>query len=261
MLAGRTVMIAGAAGNGVAAGLRSTITTAGARLVLIDSNLDALDAAGQQYEDGITIQADIAHESQLDSAFAELARRGVVLDGLVNNAGIGMNKLVTAVSTEEFDQVMAVDLRGTWLVSKHFGRQAEPGSAIVNISSVHARASQFGHAVYAAAKAGVEGLTRGIALDLGPLGIRCNAVAPGLVRADQNAALFAAVTADPEQYHRRHNSEHQALLHQIDTDDVGWAVTFLLSDLARSITAQTLAVDAGMSAMLYDRVWVGDHRQ
>lgn len=260
MLHGRTVMVAGAAGSGVAAGLRAAISAAGARLVLVDRDAQALAKVVAAYPDSLALDADISLEREVVDLFRRLADEGVSIDGLVNNASIGLNKIFSEATSDEFDHVLGIGLRGTWLVAKEFAKQAEDGAAIVNISSVHARASQYGYALYASAKAAVEGLTRGIALDLGPLGIRCNAVAPGLVDAAQNADLLATVTDDPLLYLQRHTAEHQAIPRIIDSLDVGWAVTFLLSKLARSITGQTLAVDAGISVMLYDRVWAGDSR-
>jgi NAD(P)-dependent dehydrogenase (short-subunit alcohol dehydrogenase family) len=151
---------------------------------------------------------------------------------------------------------MDVDVRGPWLMARAFVRHlrnADRVGSIVNISSVHAHSTMHRYALYATAKAAVEGMTRGMAVELGPLGIRCNAVAPGYVDSAQNAGLLRTLTDDPAGWVERHTHRDQALPRLVQPADCGNAVAFLLSDAALCITGQTLAVDAGLTAMLYRR--------
>ena len=126
-------------------------------------------------------------------------------------------------------------------------------ASIVNISSVHAHSTTARYALYASAKAGVEGLTRGLAVELGPMNIRCNAIAPGYVHAEQNFDLIRTWTDDPQAWIRAHSVNQQALEFEIEPIDCGWVVAFLLSELARAITGQVIRVDAGMTALIYNK--------
>ena len=109
------------------------------------------------------------------------------------------------------------------------------------------------YAIYAGAKAAVEGLTRGMAVELGPHGIRCNAIAPGYVHAEQNLALISTFSADPEAWVDRHTNLEQVLPRLIEPVDCGWSAVFLLSEMSRCVTGQTLVVDAGLTTSLYTR--------
>ena len=121
---------------------------------------------------------------------------------------------------------------------------------IVNISSVHALATMLRYAIYASAKAAVEGFTRGMAVELGKYEIRVNAVAPGYVHAEQNYDLIKTWTDDPEQWVRNYIEKEQVIPHEIHPVDCGHTVAFLLSDLSRSITGQVIYVDNGSTIKL-----------
>jgi NAD(P)-dependent dehydrogenase (short-subunit alcohol dehydrogenase family) len=125
--------------------------------------------------------------------------------------------------------------------------------SIVNISSVNALATMSHYAIYASAKAAVEGLTRGMAVELGPMDIRVNAVGPGYVHAEQNYALIKTWSDDPEQWVKDFVKDQQVLLHDIAPVDCGNAVAFLLSDLSSAITGQVLYVDKGTTSLLFNR--------
>ena len=133
-------------------------------------------------------------------------------------------------------------------MSKFFVNQLlknnSPGS-IVNVSSVHARATISRYAIYASAKSAVEGLTRGMAVELGKHEIRVNAIAPGYVHAEQNYDLLRTWTNDPEQWVRDYIENEQVIHRAIKAEDCGYTVAFLLSDLSKSITGQTIYVDNG----------------
>jgi NAD(P)-dependent dehydrogenase (short-subunit alcohol dehydrogenase family) len=256
LLRGEVVLVTGAAGEGVGRGVCDALDAAGASLVLVDIEERALEEARRRYPGSIGIVGDVSDADAVARILEEAAAHHGALTGLVNSAGIGLNRLAHEASSTEFDRLFAVDVRGQWLMAAGFSRRlieaGRPG-AIVNISSVHARSTMSGYAIYAAAKAACEGLTRGLAVELGAHAIRCNAVAPGYVHADQNITLLSAIVEDPEAWVRRHTEVEQPLTSEIAPIDVGAAVAFLLSPASGSITGQTLAVDAGLQARLYSR--------
>jgi NAD(P)-dependent dehydrogenase (short-subunit alcohol dehydrogenase family) len=255
-LAGKAVLVTGAAGSGVGAGICRALGDAGARLVVNALTEEEAQRAAAEHGAVAGFTADVSDPAQVDAMFAAVDEQVGPLDGLVNNAGIGLDRPAHQASVEEFERLFAVDQRGVWLAARAFARQAlrhgRPGS-IVNISSIHALATMSGYALYAAAKAGVEGLTRGMAVELGGAGVRCNAISPGYVHSQQNLELMAGWTDDPQAWVRSHTVNQQALEREIEPIDCGWAAAFLLSDLSRCITGQVLRIDAGTTALVYSR--------
>ena len=163
------------------------------------------------------------------------------VDILVNNAGITRDKLAARMSEEDFDAVIATNLKGAFLMTKAVLRpmmRAKSG-AIVNMASVVGIMGNAGQANYAASKAGLIGMTKSIAREVASIGIRVNAVAPGYIETDMTAAM-------PE-------AAQQAMCCAIPAaragkpEDVAHAVAFLVSDEAAYITGQVLAVDGGMA--------------
>ncbi len=177
-------------------------------------------------------------------AEAERALGG--LDGLVNNAGINAYFDAVAMTEEDWDTVFAVDLKAAWMLAKAtLPGLIERRGAIVNISSIQAQLTIKGFFPYAAAKAGLEGLTRSLALEYAPAGVRVNAVAPGYTdtrlvgewldrQPDPQATLDSVVATIP-------------MARIADPREVGNVVVFLLSDQASAITGATIAVDCGLS--------------
>lgn len=255
-LRGKRILVTGAAGSGVGAGVCQAVHEAGGRLVLNDVDRDACEEAAARYPDALALPGDVADPAEVQGMFDRLAARGVTLDGLVNNAGIGLSRNAHEATPDEVARLHGVDWRGVWLVARAFTQQLlarARGGSIVNVSSVHAAATMRGYAVYAGAKAGVEGLTRGLAVELGPHDIRCNAVAPGYVHSRQNLDLIRSWSDDPDAWVRAHTVEQQALEREIAPLDCGWAAVFLLSERSRCVTGQVLRVDAGTTAMLYNK--------
>jgi len=254
-LSKQTILVTGAGGNGVGAGICKVLSECGAKLIINDSCNDKVDAAVALYPGAVGFVADISAYRSVEALFNHIKDQIGPIDGLVNNAGVGLNKSAHLAQIEEFDQLYAVDVRGLWMMSKAFIAQLLhydiPGN-IVNISSVHAHSTTAGYAIYASAKAAVETLTKGMAIEVGKDQIRVNSIAPGYVHAEQNFELIAKWTDEPSQWVAQHNVNQQALNHQISNIDVGNSTAFLLSSLSRSITGQTLRVDNGMTAMLYN---------
>ena len=180
------------------------------------------------------------------SAAAEALGKAVLadagrLDFLVNNAGVTRDGLFLRMSEEDFDVVLATNLRGTFLVCKAFARAMAKsrGGRIVNIGSVVGLTGNAGQVNYAASKAGLIGLSKSLAQELAGRGVTVNVVAPGLIETDMTAGLPADVRA--------------TMLQQIPLarmgapEDIARVVAFLCSDAASYITGQTLVVDGGMT--------------
>jgi NAD(P)-dependent dehydrogenase (short-subunit alcohol dehydrogenase family) len=169
------------------------------------------------------------------------------LDGLVNNAGVNAYFDAVAMTEEDWDSVFAVDLKAAWMLAKAaLPALIERRGAIVNISSIQARLTLRGFFPYAAAKAGLEGLTRSLALDYAAAGVRVNAVAPGYTETHL-VQEWLGLQSDPA-------ATLQSVLANIPMGrmatprEIGDVVAFLLSDRASAIAGATVAVDCGTGA-------------
>ena len=182
----------------------------------------------------------VSESTSVTEAFAHILERFGNLDGLVNNAGITRDTLLLRMKDEDFDAVLQTNLRGTYLCTKAAMKgmlKARVGS-IVNISSVIGQMGNPGQANYAASKAGVEGFTRAIALEVASRGIRVNCVAPGFIVTEMTDAL------DDKQ---KEAIQNRIPLGRLGTvDDVASATAYLMSDQSTYITGQVLQVNGGM---------------
>ncbi len=163
------------------------------------------------------------------------------LDILVNNAGITRDNLIMKMSEEDFDAVLSTNLKGAFNCVKHVARQMlkQRSGRIINISSVSGVMGNAGQANYCASKAGVIGLTKSVARELGSRGITSNAVAPGFIETEMTAVLSEEVKTSM--------GEQIPLKRFGQTQDVAETVAFLASDLAGYITGQVIHVDGGMA--------------
>ena len=161
------------------------------------------------------------------------------LDILVNNAGITKDNLIMKMSEDDFDAVIATNLKGAFNCIKHVSRQMlkQRGGRIINISSVSGVMGNAGQVNYSASKAGV--ITKSVARELGSRGITANAVAPGFIRTEMTDVL-------PEEV-KKAMGEQIPLKRFGETKDIAEAVAFLASDEAAYITGQVLQVDGGMA--------------
>jgi len=168
---------------------------------------------------------------------------------LVNNAGVNAYYDATAMTEAEWNRVFDVDLKGAWLCAKHAlqpMKRAGRGS-IVNIASIHASLTIAGMFPYAAAKAGLLGLTRSLALEYGPAGIRVNAILPGYTRT-RLVDEWLRTQPDPVAMERR-VIEIQPLRRMAAPADIANVVAFVASDEASAITGASLAADCGLGIM------------
>ena len=238
------VVTGGSRGIGRAIALR--LAEGGASVVVnYHSNQDAADKVVQRIEalgsKAVAVQADVSQTAEaqtlLDTAKNQFGR----IDILVNNAGTTRDTLLVRMSEEDWDIVLDTSLKGAFNCIRAVGRQMmrQRYGRIVNITSVAGIGGNAGQANYASAKAGLIGLTKTVAKELGGRGITCNAVAPGLVPTDLTASL-------PENLVQL--AIERTPLGRIGTpEDMAAAVAFLASDQASFITGQILAVDGGLA--------------
>jgi 3-oxoacyl-[acyl-carrier protein] reductase len=243
-LTGSVALVTGA-GRGIGRAIALSLAAAGADVAVNDFADEAacaavvaeIEALGRQ---GLVVMGDISDEQQVN-AMVERAETDLgPLSIVVNNAGITRDNVVMLMDPADFDSVIATHLRGAFLVSKAAARKMfrRRAGCIINLASVVGRRGNAGQANYAAAKAGVIGLTKSLAKELGARGVRVNAIAPGYIDTPMTQAL-------PEET-RKLIVDATPLKSIGTTDDVANAVVFLASPQARFVTGVTLPVDGGL---------------
>jgi acetoacetyl-CoA reductase/3-oxoacyl-[acyl-carrier protein] reductase len=231
-LEGRTALVAGGSG-GIGAATVALFARAGARVL-------SVDRAGLAVPEGAEgIAADLADPRSCEALFTELAKRTDVLDLVVHAAGITRDKVLWKMSDEDWSEVLDVNLGSAFRLLRGSVPllRARGNGSIVLISSINGERGKFGQANYAASKAGMIGLARSAARELGRFGVRVNVVAPGLVKTAMTAGLAAE--------HLQKAIDETVLGRAAEPDDVAQAALFLCSDLSRHITGQVLRVDGG----------------
>jgi NAD(P)-dependent dehydrogenase (short-subunit alcohol dehydrogenase family) len=247
-LDGKSVVFTGAA-RGIGAAIAEAVIEAGGAVALLDIDPAGADTAAALSDRGAALffACDVRSLDEVERAVSAAEQELGGLDGLVNNAGINAYFDAVEMTEADWDSVFAVDLKAAWMLAKATlpGLIARRGS-IVNISSLQARLTLRGFFPYAAAKAGLEGLTRSLALDYAAAGVRVNAVAPGYTETHL-VREWLDLQDDPEAT-LKHVLENIPLGRMASPREVGDAVVFLLSEQASAITGATLAVDCGIGA-------------
>ena len=243
----RTVIVTGAA-SGIGAAIATRFLTDGFPVLLFDVNgqgaQDVVEGTGRDAK-ALVVRGDAGDESSVREAVAKAMENFGPVGVMVNNVGIEINGTIEEQSREDWDRHVAVNLTSVFLFSKYCipGMRASGGGAIVNISSVHAFQSWPRCAAYDATKAGLLGVTRALAIDHGPDGIRVNAICPGYIRTPLLERWFASIENGEREAARGHPLRRIG-----EPVEIANAVFFLASEQASFITGAVLTVDGGFTA-------------
>ncbi len=236
----RTAVVTGGA-QGIGRAIADRLAADGYDVVVGDLRDPGDLGRGQRW-----VEFEVTDETSV-AAFAEVCPER--LDVLVNNAGIMFEASVADQTVEQWDRAMAINLRGPWLMTKGLlGALQGAGGSVVNIGSIEGLAANPRHTAYAASKGGVHALTVAMAVDLGPMGIRCNAVAPGWIDTDLNRAYMDRLPNKVDAIAQL--SSIHPVGHIGDPSDVAAVVAFLAGDDARFVTGQVISVDGGRMSQL-----------
>jgi NAD(P)-dependent dehydrogenase (short-subunit alcohol dehydrogenase family) len=246
-LTGKVALVTGA-GRGLGAATARALAKAGACVVVTGrSPADLTHVCTSIVEAGGAAMAKLMNINDAElvsSVMAEVREAWGSVDVLVNNAGVAHQEPAVSTSLEDWATVIDTNLRGPFICSQSFARAAGSRTprSIINLSSIAAAAGVRGQATYCASKAGVEGLTRALAIEFAPLNIRVNALAPGYMLSD----MPRMVAEDPELSERI--TRKIPLRRFGEVDEIGGPVVFLASHASSYMTGATLRYDGGYTA-------------
>jgi NAD(P)-dependent dehydrogenase (short-subunit alcohol dehydrogenase family) len=243
LLSGKVAVITGA-GAGIGKGIARVFAREGAKVLATDFNGSQNAVAAELGPAVVAFSADISSERDIEAMFAHALQVFGRVDALVNNAGT-VGGLQPEITVEEYDKMTAVNLRGLLLCCKHGIRAMlrGGGGAIVNVSSAASLNTEpAASLVYSAAKAGVNSITKTLAVQYGTQGIRVNAIAPGFTQTERTRDL-------PSEWKRRTEAKG-ALGRTAQPEEQGEVAAFLVSDRASYVTGAIIPVDGGWTAKL-----------
>lgn len=249
-LSGRVAVVTGST-RGIGRAIAAALLRAGARVAVTGRTAEVARQVAEQLNQECSTEhaagfgVDVASAASVAALAAEVDRHFGPIDILVNNAGISpVYTRALKLQEADFDAIVATNLKGTFLCCQEFGRRmtGQGHGSIVNLSSISARAAAPRLAAYAATKAGIEALTRTLALEWAEFSVRVNAVAPAFIETDMNAGLREIPRLREEALART------PLQRFGQPDEVAAAVVFLCSEAAGYITGTVLDVDGGWLA-------------
>lgn len=251
------VLLVTGASSGIGRATAVLAAQAGARVMLADWSREAGEALSAQLrEQGLQVAflpCDVSNQAQVQSLIDATTQQFGRLDVLVNNAGIpGESRPAHELDPADFERVLAVNLRGPFLCARaaipHFLKQG--GGVIVNIASTYGLIGAPNASAYCASKGGVIALTRQLAVDYGPHGIRVNAIAPGYVDTDMSGrrARLPEAQRVAAQNAREANAARQPLGRQAAPEEIARAILFLASPDSSFMTGSVVTVDGGCTA-------------
>jgi 3-oxoacyl-[acyl-carrier protein] reductase len=243
-LTGQAAIVTGGA-RGIGREIALALAKAGADIALFDVNPELLAQTAQELRalgrraEGLSV--DVTDGKQVEDGVGKVLDKLGRIDILINNAGITKDGLIVRMDDAQWDRVLAINLKGTFLctraVSKHMLKQRR--GRIVSIASIVGIIGNPGQANYAASKAGIIGLTKSVAKELASRGVTCNAIAPGFIKTEMTDALPEAA--------KQRLQEAIPMGTLGEPADVAQAALFLVSDAARYVTGHVLVVDGGLA--------------
>ena len=254
-LSGRLALVTGSA-RGFGAAIANRLAEAGSTVVLADVRLDEVEQTASRIAERtgascIPQRLDVTDETAIAAAFACLQAEFGPLDILVNNAGVFSNHLAHEMPMAEFDRILGINVRGSYLCSRSALRQmrAAGRGVIVNVASVDAMStSAEGLTHYTTSKHAIAGMTRSLAVESAPAGVRVNAVCPGAAMTEGAVELVTGgeETGIDVEAQWEGIVDRTPMGRLCDVDDVARAVVFLASDMAAFVTGVLLPVDGGI---------------
>ena len=247
-LAGKVAFVTGA-GRGLGRAGALALAGAGADVVLVSRTRSQLEETAASIETlgrkSLVVTADTRNSAEVEAAVRATVEAFGRIDILFNNAGTNVRKNVVDMPDEDFHTIMDTNVKGAFLVARAVARQMvlQRSGAIINMSSMSAVSAEPTKAVYAASKGAMALLTKGLALELAPYGIRVNAIAPGYML---TSLVKGGLDADPA---RKERVLARIPLGRLgEPEEIGGAVVFLASDASRYITGASLSIDGGWTA-------------
>ena len=244
-LTGKTALVIGA-GSGIGAAAAEGLASFGAEVVCADVRLETVEKTQQTITEGGGVaraaQVDITDQESVEEV---VDRIGDALDILVCTPSVNVRKPLLEVSSEEFDKVVTLNLKGSFFAMQSAGKRmaAKGGGSIVLFSSIRSQVVEPGQGVYAATKAGTLQMARALAAELGQSGVRVNAIAPGVVE----TPLTEQIKSNPEWYDAY--AQKGVLGRWAQVEEMVGAVVYLASDAASFVTGTLLFVDGGWTAV------------
>ena len=241
-LAGKKAVVTGGS-RGIGRAIVLALARSGASVAAVyQRQSEAVDSLAAELKtiggDSCTVQADVSDEAAVNRMVAGLKERWGRIDTLVNNAGVVSHKTLSDLDLAEWRRIIDVNLTSIYLVTKAVVPAMPAGSSIINLTSAVADRGMIGRTHYTASKMGIIGFTRSLCKEMGPKGIRANAVAPGIIETDQASGLNAEQKA---------RYAGLAALNRLGkSEDLAGIVLFLASDLSQFISGQTIKVDGGI---------------
>jgi NAD(P)-dependent dehydrogenase (short-subunit alcohol dehydrogenase family) len=247
-LSSRTALVVGAA-SGIGRAGAEGLATHGARVICADANLGGAELVAREIaaRGGVALarQVDLLQGESVRDLVADVLAHCGAIDVMVATPALNVRKPLLAYDDQEFDRVVALNLKGTFRLLREVGaRMAERGrGSIIVLSSIRSLVVEPGQGVYAATKAGLVQMARALAAELGPRGVRVNAIAPGVVE----TPLTVPIQRNPEWYGAY--AAKTALLRWAKADELAGPIVFLASDAASYVTGAVLLVDGGWTAI------------
>jgi len=253
-LEGKVAIITGAA-SGIGRATAILFAKEGAKVVVVDINdKESAETAKIIKKEGkqvLFVHADVSNEPDVKNMIKKVKESFDKIDILVNNAGIVLVKPITETTEQDFEKVVNTNYKSVFLCTKHVLPYMKKGGSIVNVASISGHVGQINHAVYGGTKGAIISLTRALAWELAPLGIRVNSISPGSVETPMllgDVEIEAKRLGVPIDEIRKERSDIGALHRWANPKEIAEAIFYLASDKSSYVTGTDLLVDAGWAA-------------